>query len=101
MTEHLFVYGTLQDPEVQKRLIGRTVRSESDVLEGHATEQITLSEGTYPILVEAPDKQVEGMILSITQDDFEALDEYETNAYKRVRVELKSGTKAWVYKKND
>lgn len=99
MVEYLFVYGTLKDPDVQKRVTGRTLNGEADAIADHAVERITLSEGTYPILVDAIGREVHGLVLEITSADFEPLDVYETNAYQRVKVTLKGGKEAWVYKK--
>ena len=40
---------------------------------------------------------IEGTVLSITEDELERADEYETDDYKRIRVTLRSGKQAWVY----
>ncbi len=99
MSELLFVYGTLQKPDVQRKIVGRELYGEEDICEDHTTHDITFSEGTYLILVEAKGKEVRGLVLNILSDDFFALDEYESDVYKRVKIKLKSGKKAWVYKK--
>jgi len=44
---------------------------------------------------------IEGMVLSITQDELQHADNYETDDYKRTSVMLRSGKSAWVYIKND
>ena len=64
MKELLFTYGTLQDPAVQKKIIGRIVTSEPDTLTDHATEEITLLGEIYPIFVDALDKNVGGRTCS-------------------------------------
>ena len=37
---------------------------------------------------------VEGLVLNVLPSDWPALDEYETNAYKRVKITMKSGREA-------
>ena len=97
MTELLFVYGTLRDPEVQRKIIGRELVGEPDTLEDYTTVQIALEDGVYPILVKTPRENVRGLVLKVLPTDFSALDEYEGDAYQRVRIQLKSGQEAWVY----
>ncbi|EKD46668.1 MAG: hypothetical protein ACD_67C00122G0003 [uncultured bacterium] len=100
MSERLFVYGTLKDPKVQRKIIGRELIGEPDVLEKYAVAQITLDDSVYPILIEAMNNNVGGLVLEVAPSDFSVLDEYEGDEYKRVRVKLRSGKLAWVYKKN-
>ena len=37
------------------------------------------------------------MVFELTPQELAAADGYETDAYKRVKVKLCSGTEAWVY----
>ncbi len=101
MTDLLFVYGTLRDPEVQRRIIGRELAGEPDTLEDYTTVQITIEDGVYPVLVKALKENVNGLVLKVLQTDFSALDEYEGSAYERVKVQLKSGREVWVYTKKE
>lgn len=101
MEELLFVYGTLQEPKIQQKIVGRFLDGDPDVLQNHTTQKVTISGKTYPILIEAQNKEIRGVVLHVSDNDFPALDEYETSAYKRVKVKLKSGTIAWVYMKNE
>lgn len=96
--EALFSYGTLLEPTVQKRVIGRTVRSQSDVLEGYRKSEITLGERTYAIAVPDPDHSIAGGVIDVTRYELKRTDRYEGRSYERVRVELKSGKEAWVYR---
>ena len=95
--ELLFVYGTLQDPEVQTRIIGRTVSGTPDVLEDFFKSPIAMSDGVYPLVIPRHGAAVEGMVLEVTQEELARMDVYETSAYRRVRVPLRSGREAWVY----
>ena len=70
--ELLFSYGTLRQPEVQRRTFGRE-------LDGR------------------PDAAVDGTVFTISEADLAAADEYEVDDYVRVAVPLRSGAQAWVY----
>ncbi len=96
--EKLFVYGTLRDPLVQIRVIGRTAAGSGDFLDGYQRGSIKLGEREYPILdTAAADSHVEGLVLEVSTDELQRLDIYETSAYHRIRVTLRSGIEAWAY----
>ena len=101
MKEQLFVYGSLRDPAIQQKIIGRTVEGRRDILEGYTTSTVQLYGTVYPILVPDYDGSIEGFILFLTKEEVEKIDAYETDAYERVKVTLKSGEIAWVYRKPD
>jgi gamma-glutamylcyclotransferase (GGCT)/AIG2-like uncharacterized protein YtfP len=101
MAELLFVYGTLKDPTVQQKTVGRKLVGEPDILENHTTQQIIQDGNIYLILVESEGENVSGLVLEISSADFPALDEYEGDEYKRVKVQLRSGKSVWAYKKNE
>ena len=100
-SERLFVYGTLKDPRVQERVIGRKFRGVNDILEGYAVSKIKLGLREYPVLIKKAGSEVEGLVLSITADDLKLTDCYETPAYERRKVLLKSRKGAWVYVKRN
>jgi gamma-glutamylcyclotransferase (GGCT)/AIG2-like uncharacterized protein YtfP len=96
--ERLFVYGTLRDPLVQIRVIGRSPTGTVAILDGYERGTIKLGEREYPILdAAAADSHVEGMVLEVSEDELRRLDIYETSAYRRIRVSLRSGGEAWAY----
>ena len=95
--EKLFVYGTLQDPVVQKRVFGRVVTMRHDTLEGFKKGKIKLSSGTYFIAIPQKGASIDGTVLEATPEEIGLMDEYETSAYARTKVKLKSGGTAWVY----
>lgn len=110
--ENLFSYGTLQFKQVQLELFGRTLKMEPDVLVGYKKEKIKIKvesvvnlsgeEEHVIISYTGNDSDViEGVVLSVTQDELEQADDYETDDYKRIKVILQSGKSAWVYVKND
>lgn len=95
----LFCYGTLLDPEVQQRVIGRKVGSHPDVLRGYRKGVLQLGCTAYSIAV--PDEQgaIEGGVIEVTPDELRRIDLYEGDEYERVQVVLASGRTAWVYRK--
>jgi gamma-glutamylcyclotransferase (GGCT)/AIG2-like uncharacterized protein YtfP len=97
MIERLFVYGSLREPAVQMRIIGRTIEGTPDVLEGYTHKWVQFPEGEFPMIVPEPGSEVDGLILDVTADEMPLLDCYETDAYRRIRVTLKSGIETWVY----
>ncbi|MCC6896161.1 MAG: gamma-glutamylcyclotransferase [Anaerolineae bacterium] len=93
----LFVYGTLQDPAVQERIIGRVVIGTPDTLEGFFKSQMSMPEGIYPLVIPRHGHEVAGLVLEVTEEELRRMDVYETTAYRRVRVPLRSGRESWVY----
>ncbi len=89
-------------PEVQNLVIGRVAESKKDSLVGYRLENIEIDGNKYPLLV--PDKKqkkpIGGLVISVNSDELKKLDEYETEAYKRKEVVLKSGERAFVYLAN-
>ena len=104
----LFVYGTLTDPRVRERLLGRRPDLEvvRAVLRDYA--RVTVPGIPYPFVAPKTDGAVDGMVIfGLTAADYTALDEYEDVAdrlYERalVNVELlgcgaSHAVRAWVY----
>ena len=94
--EQLFVFGTLKQPDVQKEVIGRTIEGLSDTLEGYKIATVDIEGETYPNIKESPGR-VDGLVLEVSPEELGKIDEYETEAYQRKRVVLKSGKETWVY----
>ncbi len=95
--ELLFVYGTLQDSAVQQRIIGRVVAGTPDTLEGFFKSQMSMSDGVFPLVIPRHGHEVAGLVLELTAEELLKMDVYETTAYRRVRVPLRSGRETWVY----
>lgn len=95
--ELLFVYGTLQEPEVQQRIIGRVIEGKRDTLDGFFKSRMSMREGIYPLVIPRHGSSVDGMVLEVTDEEMKRMDIYETSAYRRVRVPLRSGLETWVY----
>ena len=99
MDELLFVYGSLRDSKVQLEIIGRLVDGTPDILLGYDTSTVKLYEQIYPILVPKRNGVINGEVLRLTKDELAKIDIYETDAYRRVKITLKSGLEVWVYMK--
>ena len=82
---------------MQRAIIGRTVKSTADTLDGYCKSSIQLGANTYPILIEKPGNSINGRVLEITPQELARIDRYETDAYRRVRVKTRAGVQAWVY----
>ena len=99
MNGYLFVYGTLKDPKVQKKIIGRVIDSKPDILVGYKKSTVIIDGVIYPILIRHQNGIIKGEILNLSQLELEKVDLYETDTYRRIKVILKSGVEAWVYVK--
>lgn len=78
----LFVYGSLLNENVRKRVIGRDVLARHTVLHNHAKTPLSFNP-RYPTLVEVKDNVVQGMVLEVTADEMDKIDRYETKMYKK------------------
>ena len=106
-TERLFSYGTLQQESVQLANFGRRLECSADAVIGWRLSNVEIDDpevvaesglSVHPILVPgSPTDEVEGMVFEISPAELKAADAYETSAYRRVRVKLRSGAQAWVY----
>ncbi len=101
----LFVYGTLRDPEVQRRVLGREVFGEPASLMGWRKEWIKVraeaaeiaGHDVHPVAVPSDGGELDGLVLHLLEEDWPALDAYEGEPYARVRVTLKDGRAAQFY----
>ncbi len=100
LKEKLFVYGTLINPKVQKLIIGRETKGIKDELFGYEKIKIFINGKNYPITKINPKSKIEGIVISINKKELKLIDKYEGNNYKRKKIILSSGIKAWIYIKN-
>ncbi|RMD67870.1 gamma-glutamylcyclotransferase [Candidatus Pacearchaeota archaeon] len=96
----LFIYATLKNPATQKRIIGRTLKTKPDILENFSLSKINISKETFLAAVPRENRKISGFLVEVTKKELEKIDSYETRAYKRIKVRLKSGVVAWVYVKS-
>ena len=108
MTELLFSYGTLRQPEVQRITFGRELDGRPDAIVGYDLDYVTITDphviatsgsDRHPILkpTDRPGAAVEGTVFALSAAELAAADEYEVDDYVRVAVPLRSGDEAWVY----
>ncbi|MCY4020056.1 MAG: gamma-glutamylcyclotransferase [Chloroflexi bacterium] len=99
--EKLFTYGTLQNPETQQQLLGRTLgEGRPDSLLGYRVARLNGIHYVYSILQPHSGSRVEGLLFEVSSEELQKLDDYEGDAYVRVSARLVSKTRAWVYIEN-
>lgn len=101
VTQYLFSYGTLQNEDVQRTVLGRALKGKNGILLGYRISEKKVH-GKYPLIEPSAIKtdRVKGKLFRVSNFELHELDQYETYAYMRIEVELKSGTKAWAYVEN-
>jgi gamma-glutamylcyclotransferase (GGCT)/AIG2-like uncharacterized protein YtfP len=108
VTDLLFSYGTLRQPEVQRATFGRELDGRLDAIVGYELDYVTITDphvvatsgsNRHPILrpTDRPGAAVEGTVFAISAADLAAADEYEVDDYRRITVPLRSGEQVWVY----
>lgn len=107
-SEKLFSYGTLQYEPVQLSTFGRKLHGVQDVQTGYHLSQLEINNhnvvemsgtATHPILIHTGKEtdEVSGVFFDISPHELQQADGYEVEDYKRICVQLRSGTRAWVY----
>jgi hypothetical protein len=107
MKEYLFSYGTLQKEKVQIDLFGRILAGSNGVLKGYRVSTIEITDETFlskgagkyqKTLIDSDANDiVDGSALELTGEELLLADQYEPENYKRIKVMLESGKKAWTY----
>lgn len=101
--EQLFSYGTLQSKEIQMQVFNKFLSGTADQLQGFKLKDLKIEEefGMTDYFVatpsENPTDEIKGIVFSISSNDLAKADQFESNAYKRVEITLKSGKTAWIY----
>ena len=107
-TENLFSYGTLQLETVQLETFGRKLDGAPDVLHEYRLVMITITDDDFVIKSGTANHRslqftgnsadvVEGVVFKLTRNELQQADSYEPEGYERVKVQLRSGTNAWVF----
>ncbi|MCX5204976.1 gamma-glutamylcyclotransferase [Streptomyces sp. NBC_00237] len=92
----LFVYGTLQFPEVLGVLLGRVPAGVATSAPGWRAA--ALEGRPYPGLVAASGGVARGVLLGdLTVREWRVLDEYEGDEYELRRIALEGGVRGWTY----
>ena len=106
--ESLFAYGTLQSAAVQLAIFGRQLQSRPDALVGYRLITIEIEDQDFIVtsgtayhrtlqFTGVASDIVNGTVLSLTSRELTLADAYEPSGYKRLEVQLQSGSSAWVY----
>lgn len=104
--EQFFSYGTLRSKEIQMRVFNRRLTGAPDQLLGYKLKDLKIEEEfgieDYHVAIasENPSDKIDGILFNISNADLAKIDLFESNAYKRIQVTLKSGTVAWIYTEN-
>lgn len=104
--EQFFSYGTLRSKEIQMRVFNRILNGTHDQLLGYKLKDLQIEEEfgieDYHVAVASENSTdtIKGILFNISSDDLAKIDLFESNAYKRIQVTLKSGTVAWIYTEN-
>ena len=104
----LFSYGTLQQKNVQLANFGRELSGSKDILQGYIIGEVEITDervlresgkAFHPILRLSGNltDEVAGTVFELTDAELAQADDYEVDAYIRVKVTLKSGTECWIY----
>ncbi len=96
MRHRLFVYGTLADPKLQKKIWGRVAKRTPAVVKGYKRSKIGIDGEAYPLIIRDKAGKVRGFVIEVTGDELKKIDDYETKAYRRKRVRLENGAAAWI-----
>ena len=96
----LFVYGTLEFPQVVKKLLGITLLGEYAELPGF--ERFLLVGRNYPGIISNSAARVDGLLYrGLTPKHFKLLDRYEDVFYERRKVVVETSrgqtVTAWAY----
>ncbi|WP_455201836.1 gamma-glutamylcyclotransferase family protein [Kaarinaea lacus] len=96
----LFVYGTLEFPQVVKKVLGTTLVGEYAELPGY--ERFLLVNRNYPGIIRNSAARVDGVLYhGVTPKQFKLLDRYEDRFYERRKVVVETGHSqiiiAWAY----
>jgi gamma-glutamylcyclotransferase (GGCT)/AIG2-like uncharacterized protein YtfP len=93
--EALFVYGSLQFPEVLFTLIDRVPDHEPAAAEGWRV--VTLPDRVYPGLIPGPKTARGHLLTGLTADEWRVLDAFEDPVYELKRIDLADSRHGWAY----
>jgi gamma-glutamylcyclotransferase (GGCT)/AIG2-like uncharacterized protein YtfP len=92
----IFVYDTLLDKHLVRKIVGRKVDETPDV----AVNYKKVHEKGYGWLEYEKGSFVHGAVLELTREEVDKLDSWE-DKYKRSPIKLDSGSSAWFYELKD
>lgn len=104
----VFSYGTLQLDAVQQAIFGHRLSGKPDRLRKYSLSTLQISnpdviatsgiaEHSVALYTGNDVDFVDGMVFDLSEDDLVLADAYEAADYKRIQIQLDSGTLAWLY----
>src|SRR5262245_14000826 len=104
----LFSYGALNSAELQLQAFGRVIDGEVDHLPGYTADYTEIEDTRFadltgltvhPMLRRTgnPMDKVFGRLLPLTEQELDALDQFQVSLFRRASVVLGSGRTAWIY----
>jgi gamma-glutamylcyclotransferase (GGCT)/AIG2-like uncharacterized protein YtfP len=91
MSSNVFTYGSLMFAPVWERVVRGTYRSAAATLSQH--RRFALADETYPGMIAEAGAEVTGVVyFDVDPADLLALDRFEGDEYRRIRVPLRSAT---------
>lgn len=95
----VFAYGTLRDPDVRQKVLRVETVTTISWLRGFRMSSVKLDGTVYPIIVEDifSEEVIEGEYFEVSDEGLGLLDDYESEAYRRKKVQLSNSAEAWVY----
>lgn len=97
MKQPLFIYGTLRDPKILKKAMGRLEKGIPAVAVGYKRGTIQFEKESYPFIRKNKNSTVRGKLLFVTSKELKRLDIWEAKFYKRKKVKVKGEKSAWAY----
>lgn len=87
----IFVYGTLQFPEIVFALTGKNFKTKEAVLENYAIYKIDSEEGMCPAIIPEKGSSVQGKILfDIDSESMNIIDFFEGDNYEKKKLLVES-----------
>jgi gamma-glutamylcyclotransferase (GGCT)/AIG2-like uncharacterized protein YtfP len=83
--QNIFVYGTLQSPEIVKKLTGKSFKTSVAVLPGF--KRYSVKDCDYPAVIQQKDAETTGLVLENVDDlSLEIISFYEGDEYEIQKV---------------
>jgi gamma-glutamylcyclotransferase (GGCT)/AIG2-like uncharacterized protein YtfP len=89
IASNVYAYGTLQEPDVFRLIVGRSIAAAAAMLEDHA--RFRLRNEVYPAIVAQAGQSVAGLLYAgVTAAELARLDEYEGRLFERKELWVSS-----------
>jgi gamma-glutamylcyclotransferase (GGCT)/AIG2-like uncharacterized protein YtfP len=96
----LFSYGSLQQPAVQRRILGREAAGTADEVTGFERVLIQRAGKELANVIRSAraDSRVTGTVFEVSETELGLIDAYEAvESYVRMQIALASGGQAWLF----